>query len=119
MYDVEFYKNRSDEEPIKNLLIELQKQGKTDKNARIRSQKILAYIRALQEYGTRAGLPYMKPLADGIWELRPTNERILFFFFKDNTFILLHHFYKKTQKTPPREIKQAKRNMKDHIERSK
>jgi len=31
--------------------------------------------------------------------------------------MLLHHFMKETQKTPPREIKQAKRNLADMRER--
>jgi len=35
----------------------------------------------------------------------------LFFYWKNNKFILLHHFAKKTNKTPPREIKQAEKNM--------
>jgi phage-related protein len=30
-----------------------------------------------------------------------------------NKYILLHHFTKKTQKSPPQEIKQAKRNLAD------
>ena len=38
---------------------------------------------------------------------------------KDNGFILLHYFqFKKTQKTPKREIDQAKRNLKDMQERN-
>ena len=37
---------------------------------------------------------------------------------RDNKFILLHHFVKKTKKTPPKEIAQAKRNMKDFMERN-
>jgi phage-related protein len=44
------------------------------------------------------------------------NDRILFAYWKDDKFILLHHFVKKTQKTPPREIEQAKRNWKDFLE---
>jgi len=40
------------------------------------------------------------------------------YYYKDNRFILLHHFVKKTQKTPPREIDQAKRNLADFIERN-
>lgn len=32
-------------------------------------------------------------------------------------FVLLHHFIKKTQKTPKREIDQAKRYLKDFKER--
>ncbi|MCQ4765655.1 type II toxin-antitoxin system RelE/ParE family toxin [Cloacibacillus evryensis] len=31
---------------------------------------------------------------------------------------MLHHFIKKTQKTPRREIEQAKRNLADYRERS-
>jgi len=34
------------------------------------------------------------------------------------TFILLHRLGKKTQKTPRREIEQAKRNLADYRERS-
>jgi len=37
---------------------------------------------------------------------------------RDNTFILLHHFIKKTHKTPPGEIEQATRNLKDFLERN-
>jgi len=44
-------------------------------------------------------------------------DRFFFFCFKGDKFVLLHHFVKKTQKTPAREIEQAKRNLKDFIER--
>ena len=52
-----------------------------------------------------------------IWELRPANDRIFFFYRKDETYLMLHHFIKKTQKTPTREIEQAKRNLADFLER--
>ncbi|MDR2179944.1 MAG: type II toxin-antitoxin system RelE/ParE family toxin [Synergistaceae bacterium] len=32
-------------------------------------------------------------------------------------FVLLHHFIKKTQKTPVKEIDQAKRNLKDFLDK--
>ena len=41
-------------------------------------------------------------------ELRPGNNRVLFFYHKDDTYVLLHQFRKKTQKTPRREIDKAK-----------
>jgi len=119
MSEVEFYEDRSGNEPIKDFIVELQTKGQTRKNDRIRSEKILTYIRVLQEYGTRAGEPYVKHIEDDIWELRPLDDRIFFFYFRNNTFILLHHFLKKTKKTPRREIEQAKRNQTDHLERSK
>ncbi len=42
-----------------------------------------------------------------------------FFSYTDDCFVMLHHFVKKTQKTPRKEIEQAKRNRKDYIERNK
>lgn len=119
MFEVEFYEDRNGNEPIKDFMIELQEKGKTSKNERIRSEKILTYIRVLQEYGTRAGEPFVKHIEGDIWELRPLSDRIFFFYFKENTFVLLHHFMKKTNKTPKREIEQAKRNLADHLERSR
>jgi len=60
----------------------------------------------------------MKPIDGDIWELRPIKGRIFFANWTDNGFILLHHFIKKTNKTPKREIDQAKRNLDDIRERS-
>ena len=75
-------------------------------------------MKILKEHGTRVGEPYVKHIEDEIWELRPLRDRILFVGQDGNRFILLHYFMKKTQKTPKREIEQAKRNMKDFVERS-
>jgi phage-related protein len=63
-------------------------------------------------------LPYTKHLNDDIWELRPLDDRILFAYWKNNMFVLLHHFRKTTNKTPPSEIKQAKQNLKDWVEKN-
>ena len=120
MYNVEFYEDKNGQEPILDLLKELQEKGKTSKRDRVRSEKILQYIRVLQENGTRAGLPFVKNIDGELWELRPFEDRIFFFYYnEEGTFVLLHHFIKKTRKTPPKEIDQAKRNLKDHKERKK
>ena len=58
-----------------------------------------------------------KHLDEDIWELRPGNNRILFFYYKNGIFILLHQFRKKTQKTPRREIERAKSERDDYISR--
>ena len=118
MHQVEFYEDRNGNEPVKDFLVELQAKRNSDKSARILSEKILTYIRVLQEYGTRAGMPYMRHLDGDIWELRPQPERVLFFLCQQDKFILLHHFRKKTQKTPKREIDCAKRRAKDYNERN-
>lgn len=118
MYDVIFYEDANGREPIAEYLIELQQQVPTNKNARINLNKIVAYIDELKEKGTRVGEPVTKHLDGDIWELRPIDNRILYAFYKNRTFILLHFFMKKTQKTPLREIEQAKRHLADYIERN-
>ena len=91
---------------------------KKDKDSRIKLTKIREYLLALGETGTQIGEPYIKHLNGDIWELRPLRDRILFAAWDGNSFVLLHHFVKKTQKTPPQEIEQAKRNLSDWKERS-
>lgn len=118
MFKIEFYKDKADNEPIVEYIQELNEKAKTSKEHRIRLKKIVEYFEVLSQYGTRAGVPYVKHIEDDIWELRPTNDRIFFFYRKGDTFLMLHHFIKKTQKTPAREIEQAKRNLVDFIERS-
>ena len=98
-------------------LSELGKQAGTSKNERIKLKKITEYMEMLQKYGTQAGEPYVKHIEDDIWELRPVNDRILFFYWHKNIFVMLHHFTKKTRKTPKREVQQAKRNQRDYMER--
>ena len=117
MYEVEFYYDRNNKSEIVDYLDELKEKGETSKSERINRDKILAFIIALKQYGTRIGQPIVKHIDGSIWELRPLANRIFFFYWKDNKFVLLHHFIKKTQKTPLREIEQARAKMKDYIER--
>ena len=118
MFEVEFYEDRNGRQPVKEVLIELRNRSETSKDARIQYEKMLTYIRALEDYGTRIGEPKVKHIDCSLWELRPLSHRVLFFYWKDNKFILLHHFIKKTQKTPSKEIDQAKRNLHDFLERN-
>ena len=64
------------------------------------------------------GEPIVKLLKMIFGNLRPLNNRIFFFYFKDNKFILLHYFIKKTNKTPKKEIEEARNRMNDFIARS-
>lgn len=116
MYQIVFYSDRNGNEPVLEYLQELSK--KKDKDSRIKFNKINDYIQALSVYGKQAGEPYVKHLDGDIWELRPLRDRILFAAWTDGGFVLLHHFMKKTQKTPAREIEQAKREFADFKERS-
>ena len=115
MHPIYFYKDRNGNEPVKEYLQELA--NKNDKDSRIKLNKIRDYVKALNVYGKQLGEPYIKHLDGDIWELRPLRDRILFVAWHDGGFVLLHQFMKKTQKTPAREIEQAKRELADLIER--
>lgn len=117
MYNIDFYRTEQGFSDIENFLDDLEKRATTSKDARIQFKQVAQYIQFLSDHGTRLGENITKHLEDDIWELRPGNNRVLFFYFKDNTFVLLHHFRKKTQKTPKREIEKAKNEAKDWIER--
>jgi phage-related protein len=118
MYEVKFYRDKNGKSEIVEYLDSLKEKGETSKTERINRDKILAYIGALEQYGTRVGLPIVRHIDGNLWELRPLANRIFFFYWKDDRFVLLHHFIKKTQKTPPREIGQARSKMKDFLERN-
>ncbi|MGB7069258.1 MAG: type II toxin-antitoxin system RelE/ParE family toxin [Pyrinomonadaceae bacterium] len=66
---------------------------------------------------------YFKKLAgtDDIWEVRIDSGndtfRLLGFFYKGNLVILTNGFAKKSEKTPPREIKVAEERKKDYLKR--
>ena len=117
MYNIDFYRTENGDCDIEEFLDDLQKRSQTNKDARIQHKQVTQYIQFLEDYGTRLGEKVTKHLDDGIWELRPGNNRVMFFYFKDDTFVLLHHFRKKTQKTPKREIEKAKSERDDWISR--
>ena len=115
MYQIEFYETQDGESQIWDFLEDLRKKAATSKDARIQHKQASLYIELLQQNGTRLNENITKHLEDGIWELRPGNNRVFYFFFQDNTFVLLHQFRKKTQKTPKREIEKAKRERDDYL----
>ncbi len=115
MYKAVFYADRHGREPVYEYLKELDRQN--TKDARIRRTKIRAYIKTLEEKGLPLTVDMCKHIDGDIWELRPVKDRVLFAGWRDGVFVLLHCFEKKTQKTPVREIEQAKREFADFAER--
>lgn len=118
IFSINFYKDRQGRQPIKEYIDDLQDRAEKSKDSRVKLKKVFEYLEILSHYGVKAGIPYVKHIDGDIWELRPLSDRIFFFCWEGDTFILLHHFKKKTQKTPSREIEQAKRNKQDFIDRS-
>lgn len=108
MFNIDFYRTIDGKSDIEDFLNELQKKAIKNKDARIQHKQVSQYIQFLEDYGTRLGEKVTKHLDEDIWELRPGNNRVLFFYFENDTYVLLHHFRKKTQKTPKREIERAK-----------
>jgi phage-related protein len=69
------------------------------------------------EFGWPIGMPYCRPLGQGLWEVRSdiSSSRIArtLFCILNRDMVLLHGFVKKTQKTPPQEIDIALRRKKE------
>ena len=117
MFQVEFYEDASGHSDVREFLEELRQQIAKNKDARIQYQQLVMYIELLQRHGTQLSNNIVKLITDDIWELRPGNNRVLYFYCDNDAFVLLHHFRKKTMKTPPREIRRAKAERDDYLAR--
>ena len=100
MYNIEFYEDSNGRSELWEFLESLRVKAATNKDARIQYKQISLYIQLLEDNGTRLNENITKHLDDDIWELRPGNNRVLYFYFQNDTFVLLHQFRKKTQKLP-------------------
>ena len=69
------------------------------------------------EFGWPLGMPYCRSLSDGLWEVRSdlTDGKIgrVIFCVSRSRMVLLHGFLKKTQKTPPQDLRLALKRMKE------
>jgi phage-related protein len=117
MFKIEFYSTADGTSELWDFLDDLQQRSIKSKDARIQHKQIAMYIQLLEDHGTQLGENITKHLEENIWELRPGNNRVLYFYHKDDTYVLLHQFRKKTQKTPRREIEKAKAERDDWIAR--
>ena len=115
MFKIIFYQDKDGHSEVEDYLDSLI--NSNGKEAKQKLTKIDAYFKALREYGFSLKEPYIKKLDDKIWELRPLRDRFLFAGWVDGKFVILSHFVKKTNKTPPSEIKKAKRLLDDFIKR--
>jgi phage-related protein len=103
--EVRFFKTDTGTEPTREWLRSLSKDEK---------KLIGEDIKTLQ-YGWPIGMPLVKKLCKGIWEIRTNLEnkisRVLFTLLGDQIF-LLHGFIKKTEKTPKNDLDLAINRMK-------
>ena len=84
--------------------------------------KIKAYLEELQKQGHNLHRPMADYLGEGIYELRPSHNRIFYFFFLREKAILLHAIRKKTDKIPQGDFelcikrKEGVENLENNIE---
>ena len=78
------------------------------------------YARILElliEYGPALRMPHAKALGSGLFELRPKGRsgigRAFYCFIVERRIVVLHAFVKKTQATPNRELKLARKRLKE------
>lgn len=111
-YIVEFFEDDKGKRPVEEFLNTL------DVKMRAKAVRILEI---LQMNGPGLREPYSKHLEDGIFEIRARAgsniTRVLYFFYFDGKIILTNGFVKKTQKTPAKELKLAKKRRNQYLER--
>lgn len=102
-----FYAAASGRRPVREWLLDLSKDERRAIGKGI--QKV--------EFGWPIGMPYCRPLGDGLWEVRsdlPGGRiaRVIFCIVRGE-MVLLHGFEKKTQKTPHHDIDLALKRRKE------
>ncbi|MGH9949627.1 MAG: type II toxin-antitoxin system RelE/ParE family toxin [Pyrinomonadaceae bacterium] len=74
-------------------------------------------IELLSEYGPMLGLPHSRSMGSGLFELRPRGKsgigRAFYCYVANKTIFVVHAFIKKTQQTPDREFKTARKRVKE------
>lgn len=113
IYQIELYETAEGNCPVKDFLDSLPTKI---------SAKIDRDIGILQEFNVKLREPLVKPLENGIFELRTQvgndNVRTLYFFFDGKKIVLTNGFIKKTPKTPRKHIDKAIEYKKDYLKRS-
>ncbi len=101
-----FYRESSGSEPVRKWLKLLSKGNR----------KIIGEDIKTVELGWPLGMPLVRNLGDGLWEVRssiPNGIARVIFVMKKGAMVLLHAFIKKSRKTPADDIQIARRRAKN------
>ena len=78
----------------------------------------LHVVEMIEEFGLSLGMPYTSKVEKGLFEIRAKGVegigRSFFCTTKDKEVVILHSFVKKTQKIPLKEIKIARKRLKEY-----
>ena len=102
---VYFFKTEQGKQPVRDWLKELSREDR----------KIIGDDLKTAQFGWPLGMPLIRKLDTNLWEVRSRlNNRIarVIFTVEGNKMVLLHGFIKKSQKTPPNDLKLAKQRLK-------
>lgn len=79
--------------------------------------RFVRYAERMEVHGPDLGMPHTRAMGQGLFELRLKSAegiaRIFYCAVFDRQIVMLHEFVKKTDKTPARELKIARRRMKE------
>ncbi len=104
--EVIFYRTQTGKEPVREWL----------KFLPVQARKAIGEDIKTVQFGWPIGMPVVKSLGNGLWEVRSHFEmgiaRVLFT-LHEHKMILLHGFIKKTQKIPKQEIDLALKRLKE------
>jgi phage-related protein len=67
--------------------------------------KVYAYITELKKQGNNLRRPMVDYLEDGIYELRPKDNRIFYFFYLRDRIVLVHAIRKHVKKVPENDLR--------------
>jgi phage-related protein len=102
------YETASGNSPVKKFIDKLSKRDQA---------RFLEVFEEVEEYGLNAIRAIFKPIEGKLWEIKFKSEtkgyRILYVLLEKDMMVWLHTFAKKTQKTPAKELKVARKRMKE------
>lgn len=74
-------------------------------------------VELLAKYGPNLRLPHSRAMGDGLFELRPRGRsgigRAFYCFLVGRRVVVVHAFVKKAQQTPDKDLKLARKRMKE------
>ena len=109
-WTIYFYKTQDSKSPVEEWLLSIPDTALA---------KLTRNMGLLREFNITLREPYVKPLSDKLYEIRAKDTngiyRVIYFAHTGQKFIMVHGFTKKTQKTPLKELKLAKKRMKEMI----
>ena len=111
MYNIEFYEDSNGRSELWEFLESLRVKAATNKDARIQYKQISLYIQLLEDNGTQLNENITKHLDDDIWELRPGNNRVLYFYFKMIPLCFCINSARKLKKLPSAKLNGQRLNV--------